>query len=61
MQRFMSCLGAQIYIQFVVWDQTINIISKLLQTLNKPRHLTQPHRLFGLFAARQHKHPTHSG
>lgn len=31
------------------------------RTLNKPRHRTQPHRLFGLFAAGQHKHPTYRG
>lgn len=65
MQRFVLCLGAQIYIQFVVWDQTVIITSTLSQgccrTPNKPRHLKQPHCLFGLFAAGQHKHPTHSG
>lgn len=31
------------------------------RTRNKPRHLTRTRRLFGLFAAGQHKHSMHSG
>lgn len=32
--RFLSCLGAQIYIQLAVWDQTVNVTLKAVAELH---------------------------
>lgn len=50
--RFLSCLGAQIYIQLAVWDQTVNVTLKAVAELYINHGIfTLPWHLFGLFAA----------
>lgn len=61
--RFLSCLGAQIYIQLAVWDQTVNVTLKAVAEL----HITTAFlhyldtSLGYLLRGGQHKHPMLSG
>lgn len=62
--RFLSCLGAQIYIQLAVWDQTVNVTLKAVAELyinHGILHNLDTSLGYLLRGRGQHKHPMHSG